>query len=119
MVGIEVAGKDVGDQTVVAVKLPRTSLLAGAWSAQGPAYQGQRKFLLPYKFRIEEVNVDVVGVCHNFVRRLAALGYPCNEVNVGTATQFPGQFANLKAQLYRKLAELFQDGAIRGLTLSW
>jgi hypothetical protein len=49
------------------------------------------------------------------VPRLQSLGYPCNEVNVGTATQFPDQFANLKAQLYWKLRELFQDVAIHGL----
>jgi hypothetical protein len=33
----------------------------------------------------------------------------------GRPRSFPDQFANLKAQLYRKLRELFQDGAIHGL----
>ena len=73
------------------------------------------EFLLPYKPRIDEVNVDVIGVGHDFVPRLEALGYPCNEVNVGTATQVPDQFANLKTQLYWKLRELFQYGPIHGL----
>jgi hypothetical protein len=86
----------------------------GAWSLRDPLTK-VNEFLLPYKSRIEEVNVDVIGVGHNFVPRLEALGYPCNEVNVGKATQFPDQFANLKAQLYWKLRELFQDGAIHGL----
>jgi hypothetical protein len=95
-------------------KLQRTSLALGAWSLKDPLTK-VNEFLLPHKPRIEEVNVDLIGVGHNFVPRLQSLGYPCNEVNVRTATQFPDQFANLKAQLYWKLRELFQDGAIHGL----
>ena len=114
IVGIDVAGSDGGDETVVAVQAAGNILALGAWSLKDPLAK-VNEFLLPYKSRIEEVNVDVIGVGHNFVPRLAALGYPCNEVNVGTATQFPDQFANLKAQLYWKLRELFQNGAIHGL----
>ena len=114
IVGIDVAGSDGGDETVVAVQAAGNILALGAWSLKDPLTK-VNEFLLRYKPRIEEVNVDVIGVGHNFVPRLAALGYPCNEVNVGTATQFPDQFANLKAQLYWKLRELFQDGAIHGL----
>jgi phage terminase large subunit len=113
-VGIDVAGSDGGDETVVAVQAAGNILALGAWSVRDPLTK-VNEFLLPYKTRIEEVNVDVIGVGHNFVPRLEALDYPCNEVNVGSATQFPDQFANLKAQLYWKLRELFQDGAIHGL----
>jgi len=113
-IGIDVAGSDGGDETVVAVQAAGNILALGAWSLKDPLTK-VNEFLLPYKSRIEEVNVDVIGVGHNFVPRLEALGYPCNEVNVGKATQFPDQFANLKAQLYWKLRELFQDGAIHGL----
>jgi phage terminase large subunit len=114
MVGIDVAGSDGGDETVVVVQAAGNILALGAWSLKDPLTK-VNEFLLPYKTRIEEVNVDVIGVGHNFVPRLEALGYPCNEVNVGAATQFPDQFSNLKAQLYWKLRELFQDGAIHGL----
>jgi phage terminase large subunit len=114
IVGIDVAGSDGGDETVVVVQAAGNILGLGAWSLKDPLTK-VNEFLLPYKPRIEEVNVDVIGVGHNFVPRLEALGYPCNEVNVGAATQFPDQFANLKAQLYWKLRELFQDGAIHGL----
>jgi phage terminase large subunit len=113
-VGIDVAGSDGGDETVVAVQAAGNILALGAWSLRDPLTK-VNEFLLPYKPRIEEVNVDVIGVGHNFVPRLEALGYACNEVNVGTTTRFPDQFANLKAQLYWKLRELFQDGAIHGL----
>jgi len=113
-VGIDVAGSDGGDETVVAVHAAGNIVALGAWSLRDPLTK-VNEFLLPYKTRIEEVNVDVIGVGHNFVPRLEALGYPCNEVNVGTATQFPDQFANLKAQLYWKLRELFENGAIHGL----
>jgi hypothetical protein len=99
---------------VVAIQAAGNILALGAWSVRDPLTK-VNEFLLPYKSRIEEVNVDVIGVGHNFVPRLEGLGYPCNEVNVGTATQFPDQFANLKAQLYWKLRELFQEGAIHGL----
>jgi len=114
IVGIDVAGSDGGDETVVAVQAAGNILALGAWSLKDPLTK-VNEFLLPYKPRIEEVNVDVIGVGHNFVPRLEALGYPCNQVNVGAATQFPDQFANLKAQLYWKLRELFEDGAIHGL----
>jgi hypothetical protein len=114
IVGIDVAGSDGGDETVVAVQAAGNIVALGAWSLRDPLTK-VNEFLLPYKSRIEEVNVDVIGVGHNFVPRLEALGYRCNEVNVGATTRFPDQFANLKAQLYWKLRELFQDGAIHGL----
>jgi hypothetical protein len=95
IVGIDVAGSDGGDETVVAVQAAGNILALEAWSLKDPLTK-VNEFLLPYKPRIEEVNVDVIGVGHNFVPRLQSLGYPCNEVNVGTATQFPDQFANMK-----------------------
>ena len=55
------AGSDGGDETVVAVQAAGNILALGASSLKNPLAK-VNEFLLPYKPRIEEVNVDVIGV---------------------------------------------------------
>jgi len=121
MVGIDVAGSDGGDETFVVVRQGGQIVAAGGWTLQDPLGE-VNLFLRPFKHRIEEVNIDTIGVGLNFKPRLEALDYPCNGVNVGEATDNPDEYSGLKAQLYWRLRELFQPagdaacGYIHGLT---
>jgi hypothetical protein len=85
------------------------------WTLQDPLTE-VNEFLYPFKNRIQEVNIDTIGVGLNFKPRLEALDYPCNGVNVGEASDDPDIYFGLKAQLYWRLRELFEAGEIHGLT---
>jgi hypothetical protein len=59
--------------------------------------------------------IEIPG-SHRVTVGIDVAGSDGGDETVGAATRFPDQFANLKAQLYWKLRELFQDGAIHGLS---
>jgi hypothetical protein len=67
-----------------------------------------------HRGRLEEVNVDSAGIGHYFAEHLEDLGYDVNPINVGEASMFPEQFANLKAELYWRLCETFETGGCMG-----
>ena len=115
MVGIDVAGSDGGDETYAVIRQGTQIVAMEGWTLRDPLTE-VNKFLYPFKNRIVEVNIDTIGVGLNFKPRLEALGYPCNGVNVGESSDDTDIYSGLKAQLYWKLRELFEEGKIHGLT---
>ena len=115
MVGIDVAGSDGGAETFAVVRQGGQIIAMEGWTLQDPLTE-VNKFLYPFKNRIDEVNIDTIGVGLNFKPRLEALGYPCNGVNVGEASDDSDIYLGVKAQLYWRLRELFEAGEIHGLT---
>ena len=60
----------------------------------------------------QEVAVDEVGIGAGVVDRLRELGHRVNAVNVGRAARDGADFANLRAEGYWTLRQLFQDGHV-------
>jgi hypothetical protein len=73
-------------------------------------------FLTTFKDRLEEINFDRAGVGAYFATDFESFGFiNVNGINVGEATDFPDRYRNLKAQLYWRLRERFQNGEVSGL----
>jgi hypothetical protein len=66
--------------------------------------------------KLEAVNVDSAGIGYHVARHLDDLGFPVQEINVGTSANDGEQFLNLKAELYWGLRLRFEAGEIAGLT---
>jgi hypothetical protein len=111
--GIDVAGPGE-DECVVKVRC-RSSIVAER-SFPEPNPRGEvAAFLAPFKPRIEELNIDSIGIGYGFALHFQDLGYPVNFVNVGEGTSDPEKFANLKAELYWGLRRRFEAGDVAGL----
>jgi hypothetical protein len=65
------------------------------------------------EFRPHRVYVDEVGVGAGVVDRLREQGYRVQGINVGRPAQQSQLFANLRAEGYWRLRELFATGALR------
>jgi hypothetical protein len=72
------------------------------------------RYLLPYRDRLDGVNVDANGIGYGFALHLQDLGYPVTQVNVGMGARNPERFANLKAEHYWGLRERLQTGRVAG-----
>jgi hypothetical protein len=78
-------------------------------------------FLAQYRERLDLVNVDGIGIGYNFGLHLADLRFPVQLVNVAQAPlpierDAKTLYANLKAQLYWRLRDVFKEGQIQNLT---
>jgi hypothetical protein len=112
--GIDVAEAG-GDETVCAVRTRSGRIVAmQSWhgNSRGPVIA----FLTTFKDRLAEINFDRAGVGAYFATDFENFGFiNVNGINVGEATDFPDRYRNLKAQLYWRLRERFQNGEVSGL----
>lgn len=116
--GIDVAGPGE-DETVLTIAEGYKIILQKGWrlpDARGPVMAE----LMPYKDRLEVVNIDEVGLGYFWSKDFQAAGFKnARGVNVGespTSDKNKERFRLLKDQLYWNLRQLFEDGSIAGLT---
>jgi phage terminase large subunit len=125
------AGVDVGggtSETVAYVCEFREGRLAivgmGAWRGQDTRGQVV-SFLNQYRSRLCQVNVDSIGIGHNFVLHLIDERFPAVGVNVSQSCESKPnlrdndpakRFVNLKAFAYQSLADLLERDQVDGLT---
>jgi phage terminase large subunit len=112
--GLDVAGPGE-DETVLCVRRGAHIVFLRAWAARDPRGEVIAA-LLPFKGRIETVNVDSVGIGYFMAQHLKDHGLPVQEVNVGERPRDTEKYYNLKAELYWGLRQRTQDGDLSGLT---
>ncbi len=113
--GVDVAGPGE-DETVVAVRDAHGEIVELFASSAADARGQIARVLGKYRARLEEVNVDAVGIGYHFALHLQDLGFPVNLVNVGAPARDSEKFANLKAELYWGLRMRFEAGEVSNLT---
>ena len=112
--GIDVAGPGE-DETCAVVRDDRGGIVAMA-SWQSPDPRGDVcAFLAEFRDRLEDVNVDSIGIGYNFALHLEDQGFPVMKINVGEASREPEKFANAKAEFYWGLRMRFEAGDVTGL----
>src|SRR5579862_1222384 len=125
------AGVDVGggtSETVAYVCELRAGRLGivdmGAWRGQDTRGQVVR-FLSQYRSRLCQVNVDSIGVGHNFLLHLQDERFTAIGVNVSQSCESKPnlrendpakRFVNLKAFAYQSLADYLERDQVDGLT---
>jgi phage terminase large subunit len=113
-VGIDVAGP--GDaETVVVIRSGPAIVAQQTWSKRDPRGEVVA-FLEPYRARIDEINIDSVGIGQYFASHFEDLDYNVKFVNVGEAARDSEHFVNLKAELYWGLRQRLEAGDVAGLT---
>jgi hypothetical protein len=103
------------DETVLCVRRGPRIVLLRAWAARDPRGDVIAA-LLPFKGRVETVNVDSVGIGFYMAQHLKDHGSPVQEVNVGERPRDTEKYYNLKGELYWGLRQRAQDGDLAGLT---
>jgi phage terminase large subunit len=112
--GLDVAGPGE-DETVLCIRRGVSIVFLKEWS--GPDPRGDvLAALLPFRGRLETINVDSVGIGYYMAQHLKDHGLPVREVNVGETPHDTEKFSNLKAELYWGLRERVQKGDLAGLT---
>jgi hypothetical protein len=125
------AGVDVGGGTAETVayvcefREGRMEIVAmGAWRGQDTRGQVVR-FLSQFRSRLCLVNVDSIGIGHNFVLHLQDERFPAVGVNVSQSCESKPnlrendpakRFVNLKAFAYQSLADRLERDQVDGLT---
>lgn len=112
--GIDVAGSDDGDSTVLCVRDGPTIVYMKSWTIAD--VRGEVSFeLAQFRDRLESVNCDSVGIGHYFCSHLEDLGYPVQQINVASSSRHDAQgiYLNLRAELFfGNLRQRFKDGNI-------
>lgn len=111
--GLDVAGPG-DDETVLYIVDGPSVVLMKAWKQQDPRGDVVAA-LMPYKNRLEAVNVDSAGIGHYMARHLEDLGFHICDVNVGRSARDSDKYANLKAERYWGLRLRFEQGEAAGL----
>lgn len=112
--GLDVAGPGE-DETVLVIR--EGSSISETFSWRGADPRGDvLAALLPYKERLQTVNVDSVGIGYYMLKHLGDAGLPVLGVNVGEAASDTEKFVNRKAELYWGMRQRFQAGDVAGLT---
>ena len=115
--GIDVAGSDDGDSTVLIIRDGPTIVHMRSWTVAD--VRGEVMFeLAPYRDRLESVNIDSVGIGHYFCSSFEDAGYPVQRINVASSPRHDSQgiYSNLRAELFfGGLRPRFQDGNIYSL----
>lgn len=111
-IGLDVAGPGE-DETVLTIRQGDHVHPQLAWVQPDP--RGEVLAALQ-RWRVENINVDSIGVGHYMARHLEDAGYTVVDVNVGEAPRDRDRFFNLKAELYWGLRERFEQGGVTGLT---
>ncbi len=112
--GIDVAGPGESE-TVLVVRAGDHILHWQAWTQPDPRGEVLAA-LMPWKQRLESVNLDSAGIGYYMGKHLEDEGYPVDFVNVGERPGDPEKYVNLKAELYWGLRMRLQEGAMTGLT---
>jgi hypothetical protein len=110
--GVDVAGPGE-DETVLVIRQGSNIVRMRHWHDPDP--RGELLAELR-RWKIEQVNVDSVGMGHYLARHIEDAGYTVNDVNVGVSARDSERFANLKAELYWGLRERFESSDVHGLT---
>jgi len=112
--GIDVAGPGE-DETCAVVRDERGAIIAtGAWQT-ADARGDVCAFLGEFRERLEDVNVDSIGIGYHFGLHLEDQGFPVMLINVGEASREPEKFANAKAEFYWGLRMRLEAGDVSGL----
>ena len=117
-IGLDVA--EMGIDLTVACSVIKQN---GIWFVQEPQAWGKKDTMVTSgkvkeiadNFIPEKINVDSNGVGAGVKDRLVELGFKCNGFKAGmspTTEKDKERFANLKAQGYWKLRDLFENGKI-------
>lgn len=112
--GLDVAGPGE-DETVLCLRQGTRIVLLKAWASQDPRGEVLAA-LLPFRGRLEKINVDSVGIGYYLVQHLKDQGLPVEPVNVGERARDTEKYVNRKAELYWGLRERAQAGDLAGLT---
>jgi hypothetical protein len=113
MAGLDVAGPGE-DETSLLIREGRKLLKLQSWTKPDPRGEVVAA-LMPYKDRLDQINVDEVGIGYYMLRHLQDLGFNAVGVNVGEAPRNREKYINRKAELYWGLRQRFQAGDIDGL----
>ncbi|NUO82575.1 hypothetical protein HUU05_21085, partial [candidate division KSB1 bacterium] len=109
--GETVAGLDVArfgsDDSALVVRQGACVLSIETW-------QGQDLMMTTGRVKAAGVhaNIDIIGIGSGVFDRLREQHHPCTSINVSTAANDSEHFANLRAEMYWKLRERFQQGEI-------
>src|SRR5215813_13091167 len=112
--GIDVAGPGE-DETVLCVRRGPRIVLLTAWSGHDPRGDVLAA-LLPFKGRLNKVNVDTVGIGYYLAQHFRDQRLPVQEINVGEKAHDTEKYVNRKAEVYWGLRRRAQDGDLAGLT---
>ena len=112
--GLDVAGPGE-DETVLCVRCGPRIVLLKAWAGKDPRGDVLAA-LMPFKDRLQSVNVDTVGIGYYMAQHLKDDGVQVQEVNVGGKAYDSEKYANRKAELYWGLRARTQEGDMAGLT---
>ena len=112
-VGVDVAGPGE-DSSAACVACDGVALETESWHMPDP--RGPIVAMLnKYRPRLKRVRVDSAGIGYGLCLHLQDLGFPVEQVNVGSASSAPERYTNLKAELFWDLRDRFKAGQIRGL----
>lgn len=111
--GIDVAGPGE-DETVLTVRTGSQIIKHIGWFDSDPRGHVVHE-LMPYRERLEAVNVDSAGIGWNFYLHLRDLGFPAVPINVGEASNDSELYKNLKGELYWGLRKRFEENDVHGL----
>ena len=112
--GLDVAGPGEDEMVLTIREGPRIASIQ-AWAQADPRGEVVAA-LMPYRDRMERVNVDVVGIGYYMGRHLADCGFNVVGINAGAASRDPEHFANLKSEFYWAFRERLYSGDVIGLT---
>jgi hypothetical protein len=111
--GLDVAGPGE-DETVLVVRDGDKIILEKAWPDPDP--RGEIVLALnPYKARLENINVDTIGIGYYLARHLEDLDFPVSDVNVGESANDTERYSNKKAEYYWALRMRLEAGDIANL----
>ena len=116
--GLDVAemGPDFTVLTVVELVDNKYKVLGiHSWGKKDTMVTVGKVRLLLDNYKVENVAVDTIGVGRGVYDRLVELGYHCTAIKVGmspTKSKNKERFANLKAEYYWKLRDLFEQGML-------
>ena len=109
--GESIAGLDVArfgsDDSALVVRQGACVLSIETW-------QGQDLMMTTGRVKAAGVhaNIDIIGIGSGVYDRLREQHHPCTSINVSAAAEDTEHFANLRAEMYWKLRERFQQGEI-------
>lgn len=119
---IVVLGQDIArfgdDSSVAIIRQGGRVIWIERWAKTDLMHTTGKVINLIDRFKPQSVNVDVIGLGSGVYDRLREQGYKINAINVAEAPQTRNEakkskLANLRAEIYKNLSELFESGDIR------
>ena len=112
--GIDVAGPGE-NETVLVVRRGGQIILLKSWPQPDPRGELLAE-LLPFKGRLEAINVDSCGIGYYLARHLEDQDLPVVDINVGESPDDTNRYYNLKAEAYWGLRMVFAAGDVGGIS---